>query len=522
MFVRNLLQAGDRVTIIPIGVRITLQYGVNGQIERVYSGFEDDKILRPELLSPLITSKEIPTHIPITNGTTFVYGCLYTGESYAVEGKVPDDLETLYISKYLEDRSKFHFFAGHMQSLAFGMNSPVAIQRWLQSSGFKILISYLVPQGLKEENFASLINLHTYPFAFPRISGYIIYRLNKYEFVSTNIRQLVVKNLSKRISYEGYILAELESTRFNTLSVSYADVINFNIHEGSVVLINEANQVIDVVNLPGTKFDPYTSAIKCDYCGRLINVPSASVKFKCSDEHCSSNMYSRVSRMLSKLGFATVERSAFDEYSKCMNHVVNISDVLDMDCYADCVVNVNLPNLLEAIVPSTIVSQLSDWVTFCNKCNNSVETVMYYIQNPENIISDLGLSSVLYSKLVTWLQSPENVLDVTDMITNSHVKITSIQRRFNGAPIFRNKSIYITGKFLHGSSDDIEAILSSYSATVYNKFNTAVDCVIIGETHENVDGKSIQRAKQMQIPIFEESEFFQKYEIDSDLKQYHA
>ena len=56
--------------------------------------------------------------------------------------------------------------------------------------------------------------------------------------------------------------------------------------------------------------------------------------------------------------------------------------------------------------------------------------------------------------------------------------------------------------------------------SVYDKFNTAVDCVIIGDFHENTDGKSIQKARQMQIPVFEEKDFFKKYEIDLDIASY--
>ena len=52
---------------------------------------------------------------------------------------------------------------------------------------------------------------------------------------------------------------------------------------------------------------------------------------------------------------------------------------------------------------------------------------------------------------------------------------------------------------------------------MYDKFNTAVDCVVIGSLREDVDGKAVQKARQMQIPIFEEAEFFRNYEIDTDL-----
>ena len=115
MFVRNLLQANDYATIVPAGIRITLQYNDKGQIEAVYVGHNEDKILHPELLTPILKLGHVPNHISITKGTSYVYGCLYTGEVYKVEGLLHASVQTHYISKFIEDPSKFHFFAGHIQ-----------------------------------------------------------------------------------------------------------------------------------------------------------------------------------------------------------------------------------------------------------------------------------------------------------------------------------------------------------------------------------------------------------------------
>ena len=84
MFVRNLLQAGDFVTVIPAGIRVTLQYNEHGSIEAVYSGYKEDKVLHPEMLTSIIESSDIPNHISIQGGTSFVYGCLYTNSVYPV------------------------------------------------------------------------------------------------------------------------------------------------------------------------------------------------------------------------------------------------------------------------------------------------------------------------------------------------------------------------------------------------------------------------------------------------------
>lgn len=518
MFVRNLLQAGDHVTIIPAGVRITLQYDTNGRVEKVYTGFnENERVLHSELLVPLLTSNEIPSHVPVKNGTTFVYGCLYTSEIVKVEGRLDEDVESVYLSTYLENKSLFHFFAGHMHSLALSISSPVTVQRWLKTSGFEILPSYLVPATLREDNFSSMIQLDNYPFIFPRIMGYIRFRSNQNDFLSTGLRQVVVKSIEKEVSPEGYILANIKSYNSTSNTVSYADIINRNVHEDSVVLFNEDNQIVHVHNYPGAKLKEYGRTITCEYCGKVIDVPSTSTRFTCSNEHCVSVMYSRASRMLSKLGLSSVNIVDLKKFAQGFNNIVSLPDVLDMDMYEGILKEVPLPTVLDAVVPSAIITRYSDWNVFCNSCNNSVESVKYYVKNPGRILKDLGLDPAIYRRLTAWLEDIDNQLDVVGVLEHPRISVLTTGKRFEGAPIFRGKSIYLTGKFSHGSFEDVKAILTSYSAEVYEKFNTGVDCVIIGGLHEGVSGRDLQRAKSMDIPIFEEDDFFDRYEIDEDI-----
>lgn len=517
MFVRNLLQAGDYVTIVPAGIRITLQYDANGLIECVYVGYEDDKVLHPEILPLLLSTNEVPSRIPISKGSSFIYGCLYTGEVYKVEGDLNDSVEKVYVNKYVEDPSKFHFFAGHMQSYVIGANTPAVISRWLNASGFKLLPSYLVPKQLTEETFASMLNLDTYSFSYPRISGYIVFRSGKYQFEKTGVRQLVAKTISQMVSHEGYILSEISSYDFGSITVSYADVVNHNIHPGSIIFVNEENKVLSAFNFSGQKLDTYKRTITCPCCGKVVEVPSRSLKFTCSDEHCVSVMYSRLEKMFQKLELPVVDIEKFREFGKKYNNVVSVPDIFDMEDYKDVSIELTLPKLLDAVVPATVIPKMYDWSVFCSKCNDSLETVLYYLEHPENILTDLDLEPAIYRGLCIWLKNPENFLDVQGMLTCPNVKVITSGKRFEGAPIFRGKSIFITGKFSHGSKEDIKAILLSYSALVYDKFNTAVDCVIIGDLLEDIDGKSVQKAKNLDIPIFEESKFFAQYDIDTDI-----
>ena len=91
---------------------------------------------------------------------------------------------------------------------------------------------------------------------------------------------------------------------------------------------------------------------------------------------------------------------------------------------------------------------------------------------------------------------------------------------FDGAPIFRNKTIYITGTFKHGNTADIKAILESYSATVVTDFDNYIQCVLVGDIKDGINGTAILAARELNLPMFTESEFFAKYEIDEDLEKF--
>ena len=95
--------------------------------------------------------------------------------------------------------------------------------------------------------------------------------------------------------------------------------------------------------------------------------------------------------------------------------------------------------------------------------------------------------------------------------------LNALYKRFDGAPIFRNKLIYITGDFIHGNIPEISSILQSYSARVTTVFTNLVDCVLVGGTNENVNGKDVVAARNMGIPIMQEVDFFEQYDIDTDL-----
>jgi NAD-dependent DNA ligase len=141
------------------------------------------------------------------------------------------------------------------------------------------------------------------------------------------------------------------------------------------------------------------------------------------------------------------------------------------------------------------------------------------MSHPEALISDLGLDKNAYSRLIAWLKLLENCSDCVEILNMSNIKLIKAKKHVDGSPIFRDKKIYITGVFSHGTTEDIISILEGYSATVFTKFDQSVDCVVVGDVPENVNGHAINEAKNLTIPVIDETTFFNMYRIDSDIVQ---
>ena len=101
----------------------------------------------------------------------------------------------------------------------------------------------------------------------------------------------------------------------------------------------------------------------------------------------------------------------------------------------------------------------------------------------------------------------------------NNVNITKATKKFEGAPIFRDKLILLTGSFIHGSLDEIANILHSYSAETTTQMSDNVNCVVIGDGQENINGHVVIEARKKRVPVMSESEFFMQYDIDTDLAE---
>ena len=84
------------------------------------------------------------------------------------------------------------------------------------------------------------------------------------------------------------------------------------------------------------------------------------------------------------------------------------------------------------------------------------------------------------------------------------------------SPILRNKTICVTGKFIHGTLEDIISIIQSYSGKVVTSFDNSVSFVVVGH-FENEDPNIIELAIGYHIPVYGEDDFFRYYGIDADM-----
>lgn len=517
MFVRNVLHAGDFVTVVPLGLPLTLQYNENGKLEKVYAGYEDDKVnVSSEILHTLAVNRTVPIRIPSTGGTTWVIGVLYSAHTAYSAGSLPEVIYDDIMHQYNATPSNYQFYAGAVNSYGAVFNGAPATRNWLTLCKFNVLPGYIMPYKITKDTLLNMFRTSKFPFQVPLIMSYIVYRGADVLYVSTNLKQFTVSKVVRYVDENGDIKGKLYTKSSpSSISVDYSDIVNYNIHTNSVVVLDCYNSIIYSASTDTKKRERRSSEISCSVCGKLIRVP-ASGAVTCRDTHCVSRLYPIVSNMLAKLCLPEISYTRYSEAVQS-KQILSAPDVLLLEEYRELDLSVTIPQLLSAIVPVDVVANELLFTSFANKCKNNIRTVQYYIQHPEQISTDLKVADLYTRRFIEWLTDPCNVSDLTALIDNPHIKFVDSNKQFNGPEIFRNKTILITGKFRHGSSDDISAILRSYAASVAYSFSSEVDCVLVGDILENIDGVAIKSAASQRVPVFSESEFFAKYEIDSDL-----
>lgn len=521
MSVRNRLSAGSYVTLIPIGVPITLEYSEGGIIHKLYKGMYSTgeyEELPFEFLSGLLKHDIFPNSINVIGGTTYVEGVLYTGQFPNMLEYTAKDCE-IPINKILDDPEVFTFYAITVTSLAAKLSGIRAINQWLTTCKFNMLPGYLVTNTIEVSTIRDLEGLikSNPPFMYPLVTGIHIHDHDCSEYVQLDLVQEKIVNMDTHANILGYIVTKI-TTEKRTLYLNYSDVVKFNIHVGSIIFLDAFTTILyTITDTTIAKNKRYPSTIQCNYCGKHIEIPDSG-KVHCSNVNCISNMYSRFKHMCKVLEIPCVNADTFMDIREKDKSSFDLFDIFTLPAYKDTVVNCTISQYIRAILPADIdYVHSKDVIAFCNVCNNSVQTVSHYIHNPHEIQQDIP--GDVYENNIVWLswigEDPQNMLIYDSGLTLDNIVIDNKERKFYGPPIFRNKKIRLTGKFMRGSYEEIGAILSSYSGEVVKTDD--MDCLIIGDRKEDIDSRLVMKARKALIPIFSEAEFFAKYEIDSDI-----
>ena len=524
MFVRNLLRPSDFVTLVPVGMPTTLQYNDRGVLEKVYWGYTQES--RVDLSSRMLASvkitddvKPFPFTIPLKGGTTWIMGVIYGATDYnSSQGSLPSCIKDEFLDMFDNCPGQFHFFAGCVESLATQFKGAANIRRWLDMSGFDVLPGFLAPAQITEESFKHCVEHCQYDLNYPKIASYIIFRGTEVLYEDTNISQHIVVSSSRYIDTAGHIKAKLAlKDDSGPLYVDYTDLVAFDIKTNTMVTEDCRRTIIAANVTDNKKRDKHSKTLTCKYCGMAFTVPETGLVC-CPNNSCMSRQYPKLCNMLSVFGLPEID---FAKYEKLIanKEILTVLDILDTEMYSEANIQVSLGDILKAAVPIYVCSDTQLFTTFANQCNNNIQTFTFYVLHPDKIVSNLNLSSKQLSRLVTWLTDVENAHEVTAMLEHPRVSVSVVDRKFKGSPIFRNKTIMITGKFNHGDTGEIISILQSYSANVVTNFSPDVQCLVVGSIAENIDGVSIRKCRRDLIPIFTETEFFNKFKIDEDLAE---
>lgn len=519
MFAKTFCRPGAFLSVVPVGLRTTLQYNAEGLLEKVFIGYDDSERINVsnELLTIIGYYRLLPLSIPTKGGTTWVKGVLYTKREFFNEGTLPMCIEQSLISYFKENPSDYEFFGGHVESLATSFTSAMVIKNWLSMAKFSTLPSYIISSDLSEQSFVNMVNNDRFPFKFPLISGYMIHEMGKFKYVPLNLHQSVASKITKQLDVNGYISATIH-TGAKDIVTSYADVVRLNINANSSVVQTENGNIIYSTCTDGKKRDKRSSKLTCSVCGNLFTAPSHG-PVCCTDIHCRSRLYPDICHFLTVLDLPQMSHEKFLKHISSGN-ILCLTDVLLLDEYKDLPIKATLSKLLESIVPVGVCANKNVFALLANRCNNSVQTLRYYIQNPQRLIIDINAQDIFIRRLIDWLSDGYNCTTIETLLDCGQIELIGTDKKFEGAPIFRDRNILITGSFLHGDSIEISSILQSYDAKVLltlNEVDSSVSCVLVGALG-NQDGGIIQYAHQNNIPIFNEMEFFSKYEIDEDIQ----
>lgn len=513
MYVRNLLRAGDCIEAIPMGLHVTLSYNDNGNLVKIYQGYDENRFdISEKILDTVIHNRMVPLRVDIRDARTYVYGVFYTDKLYTVSGNFPQCM----VDNLLNDfDSSFTFYAANVESTGVVFRGAVSTRQWLNVAGFTMLPYMLVPSNLTKASLYDLITPNNFPFVYPVIPYFCIFRNSEVLFESTGLSQAVCKSVKKYMDESGCVFGEVHLDNDWVQYIDYRDIVKYNIQSNSILIEDISGNVIYSRTDKKRKM---SDMIVCPVCNKSYTVPRTG-ECRCDDPHCLSNVYRYIQHFLRELNLPELDYSTYKDLVENHN-IITYSDILVVSPYKDMDITNDITKLIRAVIPLEYVPDNHAISQFVNKCNSSWETIKYYIQHPDRILTEFLMATIGAQKLRLWLSDNQNASDLITIIESKNVHIQKYIMKFDGPPIFRDKVIYITGRFMHGDYREIQSIIQSYHAKVVTDFDYAVNCILVGDIKENINGIALKHAKESNIPILDESNFFSQYDIDSDLKKY--
>lgn len=509
LFTKTICKPGAYVAIVPVGLQATLQYNKDGLLESISNGYDDihKTYFSKAAFDDVIKRNLVPIKVPIKGGTTWVQGVFYSANNL-----------TQASSESIMQNSDYTFYAGRVTSLAASFKSVLSIRNWLTMSKFNLLPGMLVKVGMNETEFIDAVNrFNKFPFIVPLFAGYMIFENTSYRYHDTKLTQITVKNISNEYDPNGYLKSKISWEDERCVGenlVDYSVTANFSIQEKDVLIRDDDHRIIYNVN-QGVR--PIQKKVACIDCGNLFTLPSKG-PVSCTDPHCISKLYSEICHFTSTLALPDMTFDRFKEL-KLQKKLMCLTDIFCLPEYEASNIDIAMDVLLSAVVPLEVCRDASIFNMIWNKSDRSLQTFNYYIHNPDRIAIDLNLNTSSMKSVIEWLKDPYNLSTIISLLDMKQINIIKSTKKFDGPLIFRNKVIAITGIFKHGDISEVSSILESYGAKVITMMQDKVDCVIVGDTKENISGSVILSAKSLNIPIFNESQFFKEYKIDEDLAE---
>lgn len=532
-FAKTFCKPASTVCAVPAGLPVKLQYNEHGLIQKFTIGFdltldpvyEDSDVGEFNYNELFLKVKGfVPATIMTTGGTTWVYGVLYSDRIPCDEGILPQALFNSYIKDIIAG-GRYEFYAGYVHSLAASFNGPLVIRNFLAANRFNMLPQVVVPVNMSDETLQMLMKPGAYPFKSAFMAGFFIFEDLKCRYSSVKLLQIDVTNdIEPFVDSDGYLKGEVVTQSGRTYLFNYSALLHHGAEKGCTLLV-ERDSADSALSILATRIgtgaekvpETFSHDIKCPVCGKVYHAGADDAPVQCDDPHCLSHGFNDAVKMMKVLNLPSL---SYNSYKALVDsrEIICLTDLLELPPCKDQEIKTTLATAMYAVIPTSVVPNFDILERFANKCNNKVETVVYYLENPRRIETDLDLTDPIVRRFAAWLEDPYNITTLTTIF--SQVKIDSKLQKFDGAPIFRGNTIAVTGKFKRGDYPEIEAILRSYAANVVpsiEKGEDLPDVVLIGSLNDSISGAMVQKAKTHNIPIMYEDDFFVRYEIDKDL-----